>query len=64
MARWLEGMQSGMSNVGWPDFCAALQGHFGRNQHETLRKLFRIAQTDIVEDYVERYVELHDQLSI
>ncbi|XP_073360196.1 uncharacterized protein [Aegilops tauschii subsp. strangulata] len=63
-ARWLESIQRRMPNSSWSELCEALQNRFGRNQHQTLlRRLFRIAQTTIVEDYVERFAELCDQLT-
>ena len=41
-----------------------LQNRFGRNQHQTLiRRLFHIYQITTVEDYVERFAELVDQLT-
>lgn len=41
-----------------------LQSHFGRNQHQAIpRKFFSISQSGTVEDYVERFYDLFDQLS-
>ncbi|XP_044418509.1 uncharacterized protein [Triticum aestivum] len=43
---------------------ARVQSRFDRNQHQTLlHKLFCIAQTSTMEDYVDRFAELYDQLT-
>ena len=63
-ARWLESVQRRMPNSSCTEFCNALQSRFGRNQHQTLlRKLSRITPDNTVEDYVERFAELYDQLT-
>lgn len=41
-----------------------LQSRFGRNKHQNLvRQMFHIRQTSTVEEYVERFSELYDQLT-
>src|SRR3989337_419615 len=63
-ARWLESVQRRAPNVSWEEFCSLLQSRFARNQHQQLiRRLFHIAQTSTVEDYVDRFSELYDQLT-
>uniref|UniRef100_A0A453DRQ9 Retrotransposon gag domain-containing protein n=1 Tax=Aegilops tauschii subsp. strangulata TaxID=200361 RepID=A0A453DRQ9_AEGTS len=63
-ARWLESVQHRVPGVGWLEFCALLQSRFGRNKHQhILRQMFNIRQTSMVEDYVERFSELFDQLT-
>lgn len=62
--RWLESVQRRMPNSNWNEFCNAVQSRFDRNQHQTLlHKLFCIAQTSTMEDYVDRFAELYDQLT-
>jgi hypothetical protein len=47
----------------WSEFCCALHTHFDRDQHEfLLRQLNRICQTSFMQDYVDRFSELVDQL--
>lgn len=63
-ARWLESVQRRAPNAPWEDFCRLLQCRFGRNQHQALvRKFHSISQTGSVEEYVEQFAELCDQLS-
>ena len=63
-ARWLESVRRRVPNISWDEFCRLLQSRFGRNLHQTiLRKFFNIQQTGTVEDYVDRFSELFDQLS-
>lgn len=48
----------------WPDFYRALHALFDRVQHEAhLRQLYRIRQATSVQDYVDRFSELVDQLT-
>lgn len=62
--RWLEFVHRRVPNVTWDEFCRLLQSRFGRNLHQSiLRKFFSIQQTSTVEDYVDRFSELFDQLA-
>ena len=48
----------------WSEFCQALHTRFDRDQHEfLLRKMNRIRQTSSVQDYVDHFFELVDQLT-
>lgn len=63
-ARWLSSVQHKFVRSSWEEFCAAVLGRFGRNQHQSLvRKLYRLRQTGSVEDYVSQFSELMDQLT-
>lgn len=63
-ARWLEAVQRRAPNATWEEFCRLLQNRFGRNQHQALvRRLHSISQTGTVEEYVEQFAELYDQLT-
>lgn len=63
-ARWLELVQRRAPNASWSEFCNLLMSPFGRNKHQNLlRQLFSIRQTSTVEEYVERFSELFDQLT-
>ena len=47
----------------WFEFCQALHTRFDCDQHEfLLRKMNRICQTSSIQDYVDRFSELVDQL--
>lgn len=63
-AHWLESVQRRAPNVSWTEFCELLQSRFGRNKHQNiLRQLFHVRQTGTVEEDVERFSELYDQLT-
>jgi hypothetical protein len=63
-ARWLQAVQSKIVSVSWEEFCSMVLQRFGRNQHQTLvRRLYRLFQTGSVDDYIEQFMELVDQLS-
>lgn len=63
-ARWLESVQRRAPRATWSEFCELLQSRFGRNKHQKLvRQMFHIRQTSTMEDYVERFSELYDQLT-
>ena len=63
-ARWLESARRRVSNVTWDEFYRLLQSKFDRNLHQSvLRKFFNIQQTVTVEDYVDRFSDLFDQLT-
>ena len=48
----------------WPSFCHLIREQFCRDQHELLiRQLFHIKQTSTVQDYVDHFVDLIEQLS-
>lgn len=47
----------------WQCFCRLIHQRFGRDQHELLiRQLYHIKQTSSVQDYIERFTELVEQL--
>lgn len=48
----------------WSAFCRLIHERFGCDQHEMLiRQLFHIKQTGSVEEYVNKFAELVDQLA-
>jgi hypothetical protein len=60
----LESFLTKSPQAGWQEFVQAVMVRFMRNQHQILlRRLFRISQTDSVEDYVQRFSDLVDQIS-
>lgn len=63
-ATWLESFLTKTSQAEWADFVQAVQARFMRNQHQVLlRRLYHISQTCTVEDYVQRFSDLVDQIS-
>lgn len=63
-ARWLESVQRRVPGASWEEFCRLLQCRFGRNPHQALvRKFHSISQAGTMEEYVEQFAELYDQLS-
>lgn len=63
-ARWLQAVQNKLNSVLWGEFSAMVLQRFGRNQHQYLiRYLYCLVQTGSVDDYIEQFAELVDQLS-
>jgi hypothetical protein len=63
-ATWLEAFLRKYLEDTWPDFVQTVHARFMRNQHQVLlRRLYRIAKTCTVEDYVQRFSALVDQIS-
>jgi hypothetical protein len=63
-ARWLSSMKSSIRKFTWSEFCQEVVLSFGRNQHQSLiRWLYKLVQTGTVEEYVQQFVELMDQLA-
>jgi hypothetical protein len=61
----LEAFLTKFPQAEWSEFVQAVHARFMRNQHQVLlRRLYRIAQTDSVEDYVQRFSDLVDQVSV
>ena len=62
--RWIQSVTDKLKTMSWSEFCQALHTRFDRYQHEfLLRKMNRIRQTPSVQDYVDRFSELVDQLT-
>ncbi|WVZ96162.1 hypothetical protein U9M48_041833 [Paspalum notatum var. saurae] len=62
-ARWLMSVESRLRMASWSQFGQLLLERFGHDQQEQLiRQLFRISQTGNVPDYIDKFVELIDQL--
>ena len=60
---WIQSVTDEIKTMQWSEFCQALHARFDRDQHEILlRKMNRIHQTSSVQDYVDRFAELVDQL--
>ena len=61
--RWIQSVSHELKTMTWSQFCQALHNRFDHDHHELLlRKMNRIRQTSSVQDYVDRFSELVDQL--
>ncbi|KAK1696848.1 hypothetical protein QYE76_013545 [Lolium multiflorum] len=62
-ATWLESFLVQFPQAGWQEFVQGVMARFMRNQQQVLlRCLYHISQTTTVEDYVQRFSDLVDQL--
>ena len=62
--RWIQSIAHRLEHIGWQNFCAMVRERFYRDQHELLiRQLFHIKQTTSVQEYVDQFVDLIEQLS-
>ncbi|XP_062198590.1 uncharacterized protein LOC133901296 [Phragmites australis] len=63
-ARWLQSVERRVRTATWSQFCEMVHMRFGRDQHELLlRQLFQIRQTHTVQEYIDKFVALVDQLA-
>ncbi|XP_071684936.1 uncharacterized protein [Lolium perenne] len=63
-ARWLNSIKTSIRKFTWSEFCQEVLLRFGRNQHQCLiRRLYKLVQTRSVEEYVNQFAELVDQLA-
>jgi hypothetical protein len=61
--RWVQSVTDELKSWTWPEFCQALHSRFDRDQHTfLLRQMNRIRQLTSVQDYIDRFAELVDQL--
>jgi hypothetical protein len=62
-ARWLQSVDRRLKTASWPEVYSWIHDCFGRDQHESLiRQLFHIKQTTMIQDYIDIFIELVDQL--
>ncbi|CAD6264066.1 unnamed protein product [Miscanthus lutarioriparius] len=62
-ARWLQSVECNLPHD-WQTFCHMIHQCFSRDQHKLLiRQLYHIKQITSVQDYIERFTELVEQLS-
>ena len=61
--RWLSSVEDQLATISWSDFCSQLLLRFARDEHELLlRRLFQIRQTGPVNEYINQFVALVDDL--
>jgi hypothetical protein len=61
--RWLSSIEDQLEGLAWSDFCLQLLLRFARDEHELLlRRLFQIRQTGPVNEYIDQFVALVDDL--
>jgi hypothetical protein len=62
-ARWLQSVEESVRAGSWDQFCHMTMERFGKGQHALLiRQLFHIHQTHSVQDYIDKYTGLVEQL--
>ncbi|CAD6232454.1 unnamed protein product [Miscanthus lutarioriparius] len=62
-ARWLQSIERNLPHD-WQTFCRMIHQRFSCDQHELLiRQLYHIKQLTTVQDYIERFTTLVEQLS-
>lgn len=63
-ARWVQSVEPQLRSMSWLIFCQLVHERFGQDQHQLLiRQLFHIRQDGTIKEYVDRFVELIDQLA-
>jgi hypothetical protein len=62
-AWWLQSINHHVHDTSWKELCSWIHDRFGRYQHESLiRQLFHIKQIGTVQEYINKFSELVDQL--
>ena len=62
-ARWVQSLDHCGRQFSWEQFCKLVLDRFGKSQYEALiRQLFRIRQTSTVQEYIDKFSKLVDQL--
>jgi hypothetical protein len=62
-ARWVQSLDHRGRRFSWPQFCKLVMDRFGKSQYEALiRQLFRIRQSSSVQEYIDKFSGLVDQL--
>ncbi|XP_066332617.1 uncharacterized protein [Miscanthus floridulus] len=63
VACWLQSVEDQVSAGSWEQFCQLVMNRFGKDQHELLiRHLFHIHQSRSVQEYIDKFIGLVDQL--
>jgi hypothetical protein len=62
--RWAPSVENQLQSCSWATFVSLILNRFGQDQHEILiRQLFQIHQTGSVDEFIEQYSAVVDQLS-
>jgi hypothetical protein len=62
-ARWLQSVEHRVKTTSWTELCSWIHDRLGREQHELLiRQLYKIKQSESVQQYIDMLCELIDQL--
>jgi hypothetical protein len=62
-ARWLQSIDHRIHSATWSELCSWIHERFDKDQHEILiRQLYKIKQSGSVQEYIDKFVELVDQL--
>jgi hypothetical protein len=61
--RWLQFVHHRIRTTTWTELCSWIHNRFGRDQHESLiRQLLYIKQSGSIQEYIDQFSELIDQL--
>jgi hypothetical protein len=62
--KWLQSVNHRICKATWNELCSWIHDMFGRDQHDSLiRQLFHIKQSGPVQEYIDKFCKLVDQLS-
>jgi hypothetical protein len=62
-AHWLQSLHHHVRAATWTELCSWIHNRFSHDQHDSLlRQLFHIKQAGTVQDYIDRFTALVDQL--
>jgi nitrate/nitrite-specific signal transduction histidine kinase len=65
VAWWLQSVDHRIRTATWTELCSWIHEQFGRDEHDSLiRQLFHIKQTSSVQEDIDRFTELIDQLVV
>jgi hypothetical protein len=52
-----------VQTANWAELCSWIHEHFARDEHEILiRKFYKIKQVGTIQEYIDKFCELIDQL--
>jgi hypothetical protein len=61
--RWLQYVDHRVKVASWIELCSWIHDRFGRDQHELfIRQLYKIKEVGSVQEYIDKFCELVDQL--
>jgi hypothetical protein len=62
-ARWLQSVNHKIHSATWSELCSWIHERFGKDQHEILiRQLYHMKQIGSIQDYIDKFSGLVDQL--
>jgi hypothetical protein len=62
-ARWLQSIDHKIPKASWSELCSWIHERFAKDEHELLiRQLYKIKQSGSVQEYIDKFAKLVDQL--